>query len=186
MVFAPVKSIERMRDKVKEYEAPDATWPLCANILDPVRCSLICQGPLQVVEVVRWFLELEEETQNKSNGISVSIIGVSGDAAGNGVAGGGDGSESSAGLDRAQSESDKNLAPSLLSVVYIKNRFALPREKIPDGYRDVKLFARFTDSVSGLSIVGEIQIHDRELHEIKLQMHKLYKVIRAKSADTIS
>jgi len=36
-----------------------------------------------------------------------------------------------------------------------------------------------------LSIIGEIQIHDRRLHNLKLQMHKLYKVKRATKATLI-
>ena len=40
--------------------------------------------------------------------------------------------------------------------------------QVPDGYRDLKLYVRFHDSW-GLGIIGEIQFHDRKLHDIKLQ-----------------
>ena len=30
---------------------PKATWPLSANILDPVRASVVCSGPSQIIQV---------------------------------------------------------------------------------------------------------------------------------------
>jgi hypothetical protein len=45
-----------MREKLAEYAAEGAAWPLCANILDPVRASVVCGGPGQMVEVAEWFL----------------------------------------------------------------------------------------------------------------------------------
>ena len=47
---APIKTIARMREKLTEYE--DGTWPLCAYILDPVRCSIICNCPEEILDVV--------------------------------------------------------------------------------------------------------------------------------------
>jgi hypothetical protein len=29
---------------------PRSRWPLAANILDPVRCSVVCQGPAQILQ----------------------------------------------------------------------------------------------------------------------------------------
>ncbi len=54
---APVKTIDRMREKVLEYvtESNGAGWPLCANILDPVRSSVVCRGPAQILQVFQWF-----------------------------------------------------------------------------------------------------------------------------------
>ncbi len=54
---APPKSVQRMREKLTKYAAPHpkAIWPLSANILDPVRVSLVCRGPAQMLEVLSWF-----------------------------------------------------------------------------------------------------------------------------------
>ncbi len=54
---APVKTIDRMREKVLEYaqEGSGGGWPLCANILDPVRASVVCRGPEQILQVLQWF-----------------------------------------------------------------------------------------------------------------------------------
>jgi hypothetical protein len=51
---APVKSVERMREKLLEYARagdPWAGWPLTANILDPIRASIVCNGPSQLLQV---------------------------------------------------------------------------------------------------------------------------------------
>ena len=52
-----------MREYVREARAGDAApgggggkdgaaaWPLCANILDPVRASVVCSGPAQILQV---------------------------------------------------------------------------------------------------------------------------------------
>ena len=54
---APCKTVERMREKLAEYAADPAAaraaWPLCANILDPVRASVVCDGPAEMLEAVR-------------------------------------------------------------------------------------------------------------------------------------
>ena len=34
-----------------------AEWPRSACILDPVRATVVCNGPAQIMEVVGWFLE---------------------------------------------------------------------------------------------------------------------------------
>ena len=47
---APIKTLGRMREKISEYAS--AAWPLCANILDPVRCSIVCDNPEAILDVV--------------------------------------------------------------------------------------------------------------------------------------
>ena len=89
---------------------PASVWPLTANILDPVRLSIVVDGPSRMLEIIKWF--------DKDH--------CSGPAEGS------------------------------LRVLRVKNRFGLPREEVPDGYRDVKLFVHYT-SPAGLGIVGEIQ-----------------------------
>ena len=42
-------------------------------------------------------------------------------------------------------------------------------EQVEDGYRDIKLFVRFVQR-EGLGIIGEIQIHDKILYDLKLQV----------------
>ena len=54
---APTKSVARMREKLAEYAAEGAAWPLTAQILDPVRASVVCQGPAEMLEVAQWFME---------------------------------------------------------------------------------------------------------------------------------
>jgi hypothetical protein len=53
----PVKTLVRMREKLAEYLPPDSrcVWPLAANVLDPVRASVVACGPGRVRQVVRWF-----------------------------------------------------------------------------------------------------------------------------------
>jgi hypothetical protein len=54
---AAVKAVERMREKLSEYAAEGAAWPLAACILDPVRASVVCTCPAHVLEVAReWLL----------------------------------------------------------------------------------------------------------------------------------
>jgi len=57
---APVKTLSRMREKIREYSLEmqgghGSSWPLSANILDPIRASIVCEGPSQILEVFRWF-----------------------------------------------------------------------------------------------------------------------------------
>jgi hypothetical protein len=53
---APVKTVERALEKLKEYAADGAVWPLAACILDPVRASVVCECPAHMVEVAQWFV----------------------------------------------------------------------------------------------------------------------------------
>ena len=56
MVYsAQPKRAERIREKLAEYRAEGAEWPLTACILDPVRASVVCEGPAQMLEAVKWF-----------------------------------------------------------------------------------------------------------------------------------
>ena len=87
---------------------PGAVWPLSANILDPVRLSLVVDGPARMIEVAKWFTD----QPNSSSG---------------------------------------------LKVLRVKNLFALQRDEVLDGYRDLKLFVALSGS-SGLGIIGEIQV----------------------------
>ena len=49
----PVKRLSRMRAKLAEYAPPHprGVWPLAANMLDPVRTSVVCDGPGQILQV---------------------------------------------------------------------------------------------------------------------------------------
>jgi hypothetical protein len=62
---SPPKGIERLREKVLKYAPPHARaqWPLAANILDPVRCSIVCPSPAIMVRVLGWFMD-HQQTNN--------------------------------------------------------------------------------------------------------------------------
>eukprot|EP00960_Hanusia_phi_P015859 467414-Hanusia_phi.AAC.2 len=60
-------------------------------------------------------------------------------------------------------EDDKS---TKLPICRVKNKFAM--QTVPDGYRDLTLCVIFTGE-SGLKIIGEIQIHDKQIHDIKVQ-----------------
>uniref|UniRef100_A0A7S0M703 Uncharacterized protein n=1 Tax=Cryptomonas curvata TaxID=233186 RepID=A0A7S0M703_9CRYP len=55
IVAAPIKTIVRMREKLMEYATAEHFWPLSANILDPVRASIVCEGPSHILQVLNWF-----------------------------------------------------------------------------------------------------------------------------------
>ena len=42
-------------------ESEQSSWPFAARILDPVRVAVVCQGPAQMLEVAKWFLQAEED-----------------------------------------------------------------------------------------------------------------------------
>ena len=48
--------MQRMREKLAEYAAEGAPWPHSAAILDPVRLSIVCSGPSQIVQTANWFI----------------------------------------------------------------------------------------------------------------------------------
>jgi hypothetical protein len=45
-----------MREKLAEYAAEGAAWPHSAAIMDPVRLSIVCTGPSQIVQAANWFV----------------------------------------------------------------------------------------------------------------------------------
>ncbi len=47
---AGIKSISRMREKLAEYAEEGGAWPYAAAILDPVRLSIVVDGPSQIVQ----------------------------------------------------------------------------------------------------------------------------------------
>lgn len=80
-----------------------------------------------------------------------------------------------------------NEGPSVgLPVVRVKNKFSVPPSHAGeyDGYRDIMLSVVFR-SEGGLKIIGEVQLHDQRMFDIKVKMHRLYKLKRAASAKTI-
>jgi hypothetical protein len=75
VVPAPVKALSRMQDKLLEYVAEGSQWPLSACILDPVRASVVCSGPSQILEVLSWFVESgREPTENFQKGLVVRRV----------------------------------------------------------------------------------------------------------------
>jgi hypothetical protein len=56
VIPAGEKAIGRMREKVAEYRAEGAPWPRAGSILDPVRATVVCEGPAEMLEVAGWFL----------------------------------------------------------------------------------------------------------------------------------
>ena len=64
VVSAPVKTAARMREKLMEYAGSEHGWPLSANILDPVRASIVCEGPSQILQVLGWFVGSESAGQH--------------------------------------------------------------------------------------------------------------------------
>ena len=53
--LAGPKTTARMLEKLADYAPPhpQSEWPLCANILDPVRLSVVCRGPQEIIQVRR-------------------------------------------------------------------------------------------------------------------------------------
>ena len=62
--------------------------------------------------------------------------------------------------------------------------YVLSGAQVDDGYRHISLNVLYDAGQNG-SIIAEIQIHDTELHDLKLQMHKFYRLKRAKSPSLI-
>mmetsp|Transcript_4921 Transcript_4921/g.10911 ORF Transcript_4921/g.10911 Transcript_4921/m.10911 type:complete len:912 (+) Transcript_4921:5124-7859(+) len=75
-------------------------------------------------------------------------------------------------------------ARSTFTVCRVKNKFALSNSELVGGYRDLMLCC-LLEAPSGLKIIGEIQIHDKTLYELKLLMHKLYRIHRAHTPSSI-
>jgi len=132
VLHAPVKRKSRMKQKLLEY-TPDRNpeWPITGHILDPVRASVVCKGPQQLLQILGWFLEEEDSPP----------------------------------------------------VCRFKNRYAQDAD-VQDGYRDVSIYLIVT-APSGLKVIGEVQIHVEDSWILKKQMHKLYQIKRAETADVI-
>uniref|UniRef100_A0A7S4P8H4 Receptor ligand binding region domain-containing protein n=1 Tax=Guillardia theta TaxID=55529 RepID=A0A7S4P8H4_GUITH len=128
--FAPVKSLARMSQKLFKYADPllRCVRPYSGYILDPVRLSVICEGPKKILEIFEWFNSLDE-----SSGIKVCRV---------------------------------------------KNKFIASESQ--EGYRDLTIGVLFTTNC-GMKIIGEIQLHDKKIHQMKIKMHKLYRILRAES-----
>jgi len=139
---APVKNVSRMREKLSEYAAERAPWPHCAQILDPVRTTVVCEGPARMLEVAGWFIHATSSPHS-------AVIG-----------------------------------PATLPICKVKNKFALQDSELVGGYRDL-MFCGVLEGAGGLRIIGEVQIHDRVLHDLKTLMHKLYRIRRAKAASGV-
>jgi hypothetical protein len=134
--FAPIKTTHRMEEKLKKYCFPHAwsTWPLSANIRDPIRLSIACDNPGHILQVARLLLS----------------------------------------------------SPAM-RVVRVKNKFLQSDEDVKSGLNglDLSLNALFEDPRSGLKIIGEIQLHDKKIQEVKSRIHKLYKIKRARTPTMI-
>jgi hypothetical protein len=137
--FAQIKTKKRMEEKLKKYVFPHAwsTWPLAANIRDPIRLSIACDNPGHLLQIVRLFLSSQASTG--------------------------------------------------LRVVRVKNKFLQSDEEVKSGLYglDLSLNALFEEPGSGLKIIGEIQVHDKRIQEVKSRIHKLYKIKRARNPTMI-
>ena len=62
-----------MRAKLLKYGQghPRGRWPLAANILDPVRATVVCEGAQQILEIVEWF-----GTAKKSGVLGIKICRI--------------------------------------------------------------------------------------------------------------
>ena len=54
VILAPIKTVARMLEKINKYRPPvypshRCLWPLAANVLDPVRLTLVCEHALMYV-----------------------------------------------------------------------------------------------------------------------------------------
>ena len=138
--FAPIKSQERMKEKVLKYSFPHAwsQWPLTANIRDPIRLSIACDNPSHILKIIHFFLSSQESTG--------------------------------------------------LRVVRVKNKFSQADEDVREGFNglDISLNVVFEEPTSGLKIIGEIQLHDKQILQVKSRIHKLYKIKRSEDPSMIS
>ncbi len=64
-------------------------------------------------------------------------------------------------------EEDSSMAG--LRLCRLKNRFAVSKEDLVGGYRDL-MFCMVYDGPHGLRIIGEVQIQDEKLYKLKLQV----------------
>jgi hypothetical protein len=140
LYFAPIKTQDRMKEKVLKYSFPHpwSQWPLTANIRDPIRISIACDDPSDILQIVRFFLSSQESTG--------------------------------------------------LRVVRVKNKFSQADADVSEGFNglDVSLNVVFEEATSGLKIIGEIQLHDKQILQVKSRIHKLYKIKRSEDPSMIS
>ncbi|EKX49440.1 hypothetical protein GUITHDRAFT_162182 [Guillardia theta CCMP2712] len=73
---------------------------------------------------------------------------------------------------------------SKLRVCRVKNKFAYDKQDVQDGYRDLSLAVLF-QGPRNLRIIGEIQLHDLSLYNLKTKMHRLYRVNRSAHPDML-
>lgn len=133
----PIKSKHRMLDLVEQRgrDGPVVALeglPFAADILDPVRASVVCQSPQDILQLAEWLVHTGESNR--------------------------------------------------MAVVKVRNRFAAGDvDRKEGGNPQLTLHVLFTSS-SGLSIIGEIQLHDPVLHSLNVKMHRLETVQRAAAA----
>jgi len=64
VLHAPVKRSDRMQQKLLEYTTDrNPEWPITGHILDPVRASVVCKGPTQLLQICSWFLDEESSSR---------------------------------------------------------------------------------------------------------------------------
>ena len=80
------------------------SWPLCANILDPVRASVVCNGPAQILQVFEWFSGWSR-SKSAAAGIEEGI----------------------------KNEKERAAAALRLPVCRVKNKFAFNKEELVGG-----------------------------------------------------
>jgi hypothetical protein len=75
-----------------------------------------------------------------------------------------------------------------LRVVRVKNKFSQADADVSEGFNglDVSLNVVFEEARSGLKIIGEIQLHDKQILQVKSRIHKLYKIKRSEDPSMIS
>ena len=126
--------------QLQQYSSPHpwSTWPLTANIRDPIRLAIVCDNPGQILQILRFFLAAQASTG--------------------------------------------------LRVVRVKNKFAQKDEDVRKHFKGLDLILNviFEEPASGLKIIGEIQLHDKRIHEVVSRIHKLYKIKRANNPAIIA
>ena len=69
-----VKGTSRMREKLIEYAAEGSVWPYSAEILDPVRLSIVCECPSHILQVASWFTSLSASSQSMPGATSIGAF----------------------------------------------------------------------------------------------------------------
>ena len=166
--LAPVKTQHRMREKLARYEPPypGSQWPLTGHITDPVRLSVVCSGPSDVLQVSsrRPCASRSSRCCSSSRGtVCVTALHHLLHAPTSGT------------CELTHRERHDIVLQNLmcvgaqtvrlfvetqsqtgLRVCRVKNKFLLPDVEVEDGYRDVTLNVLF--EAENLRIIGEIQV----------------------------